>query len=87
MLPGFAERFEQEIKKEAKEGPKEIREKACAPVKTDINVTADLHRKYAAWIGGSMISSFSTFQDMTIKREEYDNMDDKHTLVLKRTVY
>jgi actin-related protein len=61
MLPGFTERFEYEIRKEAKEGPKEMREKAWVPVKTDINVTADLHRRYAAWIGGSMISSFSTF--------------------------
>ena len=41
--------------------------------KTDINVYADLHRKYAAWIGGSMIASFSTFSDMTIKKEEYES--------------
>jgi actin beta/gamma 1 len=88
LLPGFTERFEWEIKREAKEGPKEMREKAWVPVKTDINVFADLHRKYSAWIGGSMIASFSTFQDMTIKREEYDNMDsDKHSLVLKKTIY
>ena len=72
LLPGFHERFDQEIRKEARDGPKEIRDKAWVPVKTDINVFADLHRKYAAWIGGSMIASFSTFQDMTIKREEYD---------------
>ena len=88
LLPGFHERFDYEIRKEAREGPKEIRDKAWVPVKTDINVFADLHRKYAAWIGGSMIASFSTFQDMTIKREEYDGMDsDKDTLVLKKTVY
>ena len=61
LLPGFHERFDQEIRREAREGPKEIRDKAWVPVKTDINVYADLHRKYAAWIGGSMIASFSTF--------------------------
>lgn len=57
--------------------------------KTDINVYADLHRKYAAWIGGSMIASFSTFSDMTIKREEYENTvePERPNLILKKTVY
>ena len=57
--------------------------------KTDINVYADLHRKYAAWIGASMIGSFSTFSDMTIKKEEYDNTLDieKPSLILKKTIY
>lgn len=50
LLPGFTERFEYEIKNVA-----------LSSAKTDINVYADLHRKYAAWIGGSMIASFSTF--------------------------
>jgi len=88
LLPGFHERFDQEIRREAREGPKEIRDKAWVPVKTDINVFADLHRKYAAWIGGSMIASFSTFQKMAITREEYDGTEsDKHTIILKKTVY
>ena len=57
--------------------------------KTDINVYADLHRKYSAWIGGSMLASFSTFTDMTIKREEYENTaeNERDSLILKKTIY
>lgn len=78
LLPGFHERFDYEIKN-----------LAMHSAKTDINVCADLHRKYAAWIGGSMIASFSTFSDMTIKREEYENTQeqDKSNLILKKTIY
>lgn len=74
MLPGFKERFEFEIKS-----------LASHTAKTDINVTADLHRKNAAWIGGSMLASFSTFKEMTISREEYDSNpgDDKGSAILK----
>ena len=62
MMPGFKERFENEIIRIAE-----------STAKTDINVFADLHRKNAAWIGGSMLASFSTFKDMCITKEEYDN--------------
>ena len=62
MMPGFKERFENEIIRIAE-----------SSAKTDINVFADLHRKNAAWIGGSMLASFSTFKDMCITKEEYDN--------------
>jgi actin-related protein len=77
-MPGFHERFEYEVKK-----------LAMHSAKTDINVYADLHRKYAAWIGGSMLSSFSTFPDMTIKREEYENTIDidRPSLILKKTIF
>jgi actin beta/gamma 1 len=63
LMPGFHERFDYELKGFAMNS-----------TKTDINVYADLHRKYAAWIGGSMMASFSTFSDMTIKRDEYENI-------------
>jgi actin len=36
-------------------------------------VLAGPHRGHAAWIGGSMLSSFSTFSQMTITKDEYDN--------------
>ena len=62
MLPGFKERFENELKQETD-----------GSIQIDINVTADLHRKHAAWIGGSMIGSLSTFEDMTIKKSEYED--------------
>jgi actin-related protein len=72
MLPGYKERFEHELIS-----------LAGSSIKSDINVTADLHWKYAAWIGGSMISSLSTFDDMCIKANEYqENLGDKGTIVL-----
>jgi actin-related protein len=62
LMPGFRDRFEDEIIRIAE-----------SSAKTDINVFADLHRKNAAWIGGSMLASFSTFKDMCISKEDYDN--------------
>ena len=51
-------------------------------------MTAELHRKYASWIGGSMIASLSTFDDMCIKANEYlENPGDKGTIVLQKTVF
>lgn len=78
MLENFPERFDYELKT-----------LAMHAAKTDINVYADLHRKYASWIGGSMIASFNTFQDMTIKKDEYDNTIDieKASMILKKTIY
>ncbi|KAJ5067150.1 actin-10-related [Anaeramoeba ignava] len=35
-------------------------------------VIADPERKYYAWIGGSILSTLSTFQSMLISKEEYD---------------
>ena len=77
-MPGFHERFDYEIKN-----------LGMNSAKTDINVYADLHRKFGAWIGGSMLASFNTFADMTIKREEYENSGeaDKPSLILKKTIY
>lgn len=78
LMHGFYERFEQEIHNEADE-----------KAKTEINVNAALHRKNAAWIGGSMLSSFSTFSDMTIKFTDYQetNENDRSNCILKNTVY
>ena len=61
---------------------------AAKDAKTEINVFADLYRKHAAWIGGSMIASFSTFGDMTIKREDYENNpDQRDSIVLKKIIH
>lgn len=50
VMPGFKERFEDEIIRLAEHN-----------AKTDIQVNAGPHRGHAAWIGGSMLASFSTF--------------------------
>ena len=61
VMNGFKDRFETEIVN--------LAEKHNA--NTDINVCGGPHRGHAAWIGGSMIASMSTFKDMTISNEEY----------------
>ena len=77
LMPGFRERFDREIKKLAE-----------MSAKTDINVHADLHRKNAAWIGGSMLSSFSTFKDMAVTYEGYMDIPEteRSNVILKKIV-
>ena len=36
------------------------------------NIIAPSQREYSQWIGGSILSSLSTFEEMWIKKEEYD---------------
>jgi actin len=60
MFQGLLERFEKEI----------IR---LAPPSMEGKVVARRERKYAAWIGGSMLASLPTFPQMVITREEYND--------------
>ncbi len=53
-----------------REYKKEI--KALAPDSMTIKIIAPPERKYSVWIGGSILSSLSTFEEMWIKKEEYD---------------
>lgn len=59
MFPGIAERLTKEIQN-------------LAPASMRIKVIAPPERKYSVWIGGSILASLSTFQQMWIKKEEYD---------------
>jgi actin beta/gamma 1 len=45
---------------------------ALAPPTMKIKVIAPPERKYSVWIGGSILSSLSTFQQMWISKQEYD---------------
>ena len=58
MFPGFAERMNKELV-------------ALAPSYLSINITAPPARKYSVWLGGSILASLSTFQQMWISKEEY----------------
>ena len=40
-------------------------------MKEEVKVIASPERKYAAWIGGSIISSISTFEGMWITKAEF----------------
>jgi actin-related protein len=64
MFPGFADRMQKGIT-------------SLAPLKSrpptmKINVITPPERKYSAWIGGSILASLSTFQQMSISMQEYD---------------
>eukprot|EP01083_Nonionella_stella_P021559 59767_1 len=45
---------------------------ACVPASVAVKVIAPPERKYSVWIGGSILSSLSTFPQMWISKMEYD---------------
>jgi actin beta/gamma 1 len=59
MFPKIEERMEKEIK-------------ALAPSAMVIKVIAPPERKYSVWIGGSILSSLSSFSQMWVTKAEYD---------------
>jgi len=59
MFTGIGERLTKELT-------------ALAPSTMKIKVIAPPERKYSVWIGGSILSSLSTFQQMWISKQEYD---------------
>ena len=61
MFPGIAERLEKEVKNLCPES-----------MKPTVKVIAVPERKYAVWIGGSILSSISTFDTMWITKDEYN---------------
>jgi len=60
MFPGTAERLTKELI-------------SLAPASIKIQVAAPPERKYSVWIGGSILGSLSTFQQMWISKAEYDD--------------
>ena len=59
MFNGIADRMQKELT-------------ALAPSTMKIKIIAPPERKYSVWIGGSILASLSTFQQMWISRQEYD---------------
>jgi len=51
---------------------KEVQALAPQTGAAKIKIVAPPERKYSVWIGGSILSSLSTFQDMWITKDEYD---------------
>ncbi len=49
----------------------EVRTLVPDSFKSKINVPPKLTRQFGAWIGGSILSSLGTFQQMWISKEEY----------------
>jgi len=46
--------------------------KALAPQSMTIKIVAPPERKYSVWIGGSILASLSTFEEMWVTKDEYD---------------
>ncbi|KRT83902.1 hypothetical protein AMK59_4595, partial [Oryctes borbonicus] len=59
MFPGIADRIQKEIA-------------ALAPASMKIKIIAPPERKYSVWIGGSILASLTTFQQMWISKQEYE---------------
>jgi len=59
MFTGIDKRLEKELTQ-------------LAPASVKVKIVAPPERKYSVWIGGSILSSLSTFQDMWISKDEYD---------------
>jgi actin-related protein len=59
MFEGIADRLKKELT-------------TLAPAAITVKVVAPPERKYSVWIGGSILSSLSTFQQMWISKQEYD---------------
>jgi len=59
MYAGLPERMQKEITN-------------LAPSTMKVKVIAPPERKYSVWIGGSILASLSTFQQMWISKQEYD---------------
>ncbi|ULT80762.1 hypothetical protein L3Y34_010963 [Caenorhabditis briggsae] len=60
MYPGIADRMQKEIA-------------ALAPSAMKIKIIAPPERKYSVWMGGSILASLDSFQEMWICKEEYDD--------------
>ncbi|XP_045209693.2 actin, cytoplasmic-like [Mercenaria mercenaria] len=59
MFPGIADRMKKELDN-------------LVPSSMKVKVIAPPERKYSVWIGGSILSSLSTFCQMWISKQEYD---------------
>jgi len=59
MFQGMSERLQKEVT-------------SLAPSSMTIKIVAPPERKYSVWIGGSILASLSTFEEMWVTKEEYD---------------
>ena len=58
-FPGISDRISREIT-------------SLAPATMKVNIISTPERKHSTWIGGSILASLSTFQQMWISKQEYD---------------
>jgi len=81
-IPGLVPRLEKEIRIFGK-----LQENNAVEVNQALMVLKiNMIDKYAAWLGGSVLASLSTFQQQWISREEYDEEGPKY-IVNRRLIY
>jgi actin, other eukaryote len=76
LLPGFSERVQTEVDKLAlasKTRPADAALPVVVPHPSVREPGYNGQRKYAAWIGGSILASLSTFKLMQVSRQEYED--------------
>jgi actin-related protein len=77
MLPGLAPRLRNELSGLLQ---------PQGEIARQVDICVDSQRKYAAWIGGSMFASLSTFDQVAITRQEFeDGKADVRSLVARKT--
>src|SRR5258708_32691036 len=59
MFPGISDRMQKELT-------------ALSPSSMKVKIVAPPERKYSVWIGGSILASLSTFQNLWCSKHEYD---------------
>jgi len=64
MFPGIADRMQKEMT-------------ALAPPTLKIKIIAPPERKFSVWVGGSILASLTTFQEMWVTKDEYDESGPK----------
>lgn len=75
MLPGLAPRMMTEVSS-----------RLSADLASQVGICVDSQRRYAAWIGGSMFASLSTFDQVAITKQEYEEgRSDLRGLVARKT--
>ncbi|CAK0797247.1 unnamed protein product [Prorocentrum cordatum] len=75
MLPGLAPRLKRELGR-----------LLPSDLSRQVDPCVDSQRRYAAWIGGSMFASLSTFDQVAISKQEYEEgKTDIRSLVARKT--
>jgi hypothetical protein len=59
MFPGISDRMQKELTN-------------LSPSSIKVKIVAPPERKYSVWIGGSILASLSTFQNLWCSKQEYD---------------
>ena len=72
MLNGLGDRLQTEISESLSDGKLGFTATQVTPSKYYSESGYKVQRKYAAWIGGSIIASLPTYKHLRVKRSEWE---------------